>query len=446
MAKNMTEGKPINLIISFAFPMLIGNIFQQFYNLVDAAIVGKYVSANALAAVGATGSTTLLLLSLIMGLTNGASIIMSQCYGSGFYRELRRSVTALIYIVGIIAIIISVFGFFASGHILKLLNTPPEILHDSTTYLKIMFLGVTSLALFNGCSALLRSLGDSKTPLMILIIASIINIGLDLLFVLKFNMGVMGVGLATLISQFVSALICLTYIIKHRNALHIDNIPRFADKEMVKKVFKLGIPTAFQGSLIALGGMSVQSLINSFGAVTVAAYTASSKIDSMAIQPIVSIATALSVFTGQNMGADNTDRIKKGLKQTLLVMLCLCVTLAVTILIFRTQILSLFLDRTEASESIRIGSIYLSIIGIAYISAGVMQSFLNVLRGAGDVNFSMVAGIVELITRIVFAYLLSHIMGTSTGIWIATPISWITACVITVIRYRTGKWTKKKVI
>lgn len=444
MIKNMTKGTPVRLILGFALPMLVGNIFQQVYNIADAAIVGRFVSAEALAAVGASGSTTFFLISFLMGLTNGASIIMSQCFGCGMYDEMKKSVTGLAYILAVFSVLITILGIAITNPILHLLNTPSGIFEDAATYLRIQFTGVIGIAVYNGCAALLRSLGDSKTPLYMLIIASITNVVLDLVFIVNLNMGVAGAALATVVSQVLSAGLCIVYIAKYKKKLSIENLPTRPEKRMVIKIFRLGIPTALQSSLIALGGMSVQSLVNSFGAQTMAAYTAASKIDSMAIQPIVSVATALSVFTGQNVGIGNLERIKTGLRQTLCVMLGICVTIAVLIVIFRTGLLTLFLK--GADKSIEIGATYIAIIGIAYVIAGVMQTYLNVIRGAGDVNFSMIAGIVELGTRILFAYLLAYIMKSETGIWIATPLSWGMACSITVMRYYSGKWKTKKVI
>lgn len=444
MVKNMTEGSPVKLITAFALPMLIGNIFQQVYNLADAAIVGRFVSADALAAVGASGSTTFFLISFLMGLTNGASIIISQCFGCGAYQDMKKSVTALLSIMAVFIVLITGIGLLITEPVLRLLNTPAEIFPDAAAYLRIQFAGVLGVAVYNACAALLRSLGDSRTPLYMLIIASFTNIILDLLLILQFHMGVRGAALATVISQLLSSALCVAYIIRRREQLRLSHLPLRPDKRMVIKIFRLGIPTALQSSLIALGGMSVQSLVNSFGATTMAAYTAASKIDSMAIQPVVSVGTALSVFTGQNMGRNDIQRIQTGLKQTLFVMLGICMVIAALIVIFRFPLLGLFLKGSD--EALQIGARYISIIGIAYIIAGIMQSFLNVIRGAGDVNFSMIAGITELGTRIVFAYVLAWILHSSTGIWIATPIAWGTACLITVLRYLSGRWQTKRVV
>jgi len=258
-------------------------------------------------------------------------------------------------------------------------------------------------------------------------------------------MGVQGAAYATVISQFASAALCMSYIVKHRKEMGLTEMNFWPDKESLTLIFRTGFPSAFQSSMIALGGMSVQRLVNAYGASVMAAYVAANRIDSVAIQVIVSIGTALSVFTGQNMGQGDFKRIHEGLKKTLALMIGASVTIAVLVLIFRRDLMLLFLDQADSLEAIGIGATYLSIIGIAYVIAGIMQSYQNVIRGSGDVNTCMVAGLTELGGRIVFAYLLAGIIGV-TGIWIATPLSWGCGCIIPVVRYYSGKWKTKKLI
>lgn len=441
----MNEGSPVKLILSFAGPMIIGNIFQQFYNMVDAIVVGRFVGANALAAVGSSGSTNFLLISLMMGLTNGASIIIAQYFGHGDLKTMRKSIVALIYIILTIGTITSIAGILASKPILMALHTPESIMRDAVLYMQIYFAGVLSIAVYNMCSAILRSIGDSKTPLFSLIISSFVNVVLDLLFVVVFQLGVAGVAIATIIAQIISSVFCILVIMKKHRILHIERDEFPFNFELIQKIIKLGFPTALQSSLIAIGNMSVQSLVNSCGEMTVAAYTAASKIDSIAIQPIVSLGTAMSIFTGQNIGGGNIERIKRAVKQVLVVMIAGCIVVASFIVLFRIPLLSMFLDPTKAANAILTGSRYLQIVCVAYIIAGIMQTFLNVIRGAGDVNASMVAGIIELSARVGFSYLLINYWG-ATGLWIAIPISWGMACSFTVIRFLTGKWKTKAVI
>jgi Na+-driven multidrug efflux pump len=295
------------------------------------------------------------------------------------------------------------------------------------------------------CSAVLRSIGDSKTPLFSLMISSLINVVLDLIFVVVFKLGVAGVAIATIIAQIMSSVFCILVIWKKHSILHLNKDELGFDYDLSKKIVKLGVPTAFQSSLIAIGNMSVQSLVNSCGEMTVAAYTAASKIDSIAIQPIVSLGTAMSIFTGQNMGAGNVVRIKKAARQVVLIMIGGCILVASLIVLLRAPLLSMFLDPAKASDAIAIGKEYLQIVCVAYVIAGVMQTFLNVIRGAGDVNASMLAGIIELSARVGFSYLLIRYFG-ATGLWVAIPLSWGMACTFTVLRYLSGIWKTKAVI
>lgn len=446
MVKDMTEGNPIKLIMSFAVPMLIGNIFQQVYNLVDAAVVGRYVGDNALAAVGSTGSMLLFLVAFAIGLSGGAGIIISQYFGSKQYDKLKKTVVALFYIVVVITVVAMLIGIFGLDLFLELLDVPVEnnVRADAKSYMSIIFKFIFGMTAFNALASILRSVGDSKTPLYALSIASVINIGLDLLFVIVFDMGVCGVAYATIIAQITSAVICLVRLVRHREELYLTDIDWKPDMHIIGLIVKTGIPSAFQSCMISLGGMSVQRLVNAAGPATIAAYTASTKIDTIAIQVVISISTALSVFSGQNVGVGNYDRIKTALRQTLAVMLSACVAIAVIVLLTKSFLLTLFLDPEKAGEAIAIGEVYLSIIGVAYVIAGIMQTYQNIIRGAGDVQICMVAGLAELGARILFAYLLVGPLGT-TGIWLATPLSWGCGCIIPVARYYSGKWKLKRI-
>lgn len=443
--KDMTQGNPIKLIIGFAVPMLIGNIFQQIYNVVDTVVVGRYLGEEALAGVGSTGTLTFFLLALVLGLCNGAGLVIAQCFGCKDWKKLQEAVTAMIWVTGILTVIVSVLGITASEFFLRLLSVPDDVIGYSVTYLRILYTFVVGNVIYNGASAILRSTGDSKTPLYALIAASLVNVALDIFFIVVCNMGVAGVAYATIIAQFLSAAITVVFLFKKRKQIGLFTLDFLPKKEAVVLTIKTGFPAAFQSCMISLGGMSVQRLINSYGSEVMAAYVAANRIDSVAIQVIVSIGTALSVFTGQNMGKNQFDRIKEGLYKTLVIMVGASIMIAALVLVFRYQLMALFLDSDASARVISIGVTYLSIIGIAYVIAGIMQSYQNVIRGAGDVNTCMVAGLTELAGRIVFAYLLSALIGVN-GIWIATPISWGCGCVIPVIRYYSGKWKTKKLV
>ena len=443
--KTMTAGKPTPLILGFAVPLLIGSIFQQIYNFVDVIIVGRYLGEQALAGVGSTGNLTFFLLSLIMGLCNGAGIIVAQCFGAEDFQRMRRAVTAIIWVAGIMTVIVAIIGVVCNRFFLNLLSVPEDVIGYSEEYLRIVYIFVAGSVVYNGASAILRSFGDSRTPLVALIVGSVMNVVLDLVFVLVFEMGVSGVAFATVISQHASAAVCMVHLIRKREAYHLEKLEKKPDKEMVTQIFKVGVPTAFQSCLISVGGMSVQRLINSFGASVMAAYAAACKIDGIAIQVIVSLGSALSVFTGQNMGLKRFDRIREGLHSTLVMSFIASIAIAIVAFLFGENLMTLFLGTGASMEVVRIGAEYLAIMGIAYIICGIMQSYQNVVRGAGDVNVCMVAGMTELAGRVIFAYLLAPVLGV-TGIWIATPLSWGCGCVVPVVRYYTGKWKGKLLV
>lgn len=443
--KDMTAGSPAKLIIGFAIPMLIGNIFQQIYNVVDTLIVGQYLGEEALAGVGSTGTLTGFLLALVIGLCNGAGLVVAQCFGCHDTVKMKKAVVSLIWVATVMTVVVALVGIIGAEFFLRILSVPENVIGYSVTYLRIIYSFVLGNIAYNGAASILRSTGDSTTPLYSLICASLLNVVLDVFFIVVCNMGVSGVAYATVISQHLSAVICIAYLCRKRSVIGLDNMGFRTDTASSILIVKTGFPSAFQSCMISLGGMSVQRLINSYGASVMAAYVAANRIDSVAIQVIVSIGTALSVFTGQNMGTSDFKRIHEGLKKTLGMMMVASISIAIFVLVFRFKLMGFFLDSETSPEAVQIGATYLSIIGIAYVIAGIMQSYQNVIRGSGDVNTCMVAGLTELSGRIVFAYLLASKIGV-TGIWLATPISWGCGCVIPVIRYYSGKWKDKRLV
>lgn len=288
------------MIFAFAAPLLLGNIFQHMYNVIDSTIVGRFIGAQALAATGAPGSVLSLMMCLCMGLTSGAGIIIAQCYGAKNYDTLRSTIGTLITVLSILTGILMFIGTAVAVPVLRLINVPENILRDASIYMKIFMLATPFTMLYNFCSSLMRSIGDSRTPLVVLIISSFLNIGLDLLFITVFNWGVTGAALATGLAQAVSAGVCLSAVYRKRHELHIDSIKAEFVPNSALLIFKTGVPTAMQSCMISLGTLAVRSLINSFGASAMAAYTATTNIDSLAIMVVVSMGMALSVYSGQD--------------------------------------------------------------------------------------------------------------------------------------------------
>lgn len=443
--RDMTQGKPLNEIMNFAVPMLIASIFQQFYQVVDTLIVGRYLGADALAGVGSTGTLTFLLLNFALGMANGGGLILAQCFGRKDRRKMRESILAMAWTMGVLCLVLSLLGFVFAGTFLVLLNVPEAVLPYAVPYIRIILLFSSASMLYNGMSAILRSVGDARTPLVSLVVSSILNIGLDLLFVITFHGGVAGAAAATVLSEYAAAGVGLYRILQQKEEFGFSReygSGALPGKDAVLLVVRTSVPSSFQSSMISIGNLSVQRLINSFGAQTMAGYTAACRIDQLAIQTILSVGNALCVFTGQNIGAGRLDRITEGLKKSRVIMLLFAAVIALAAHFFRYPLMALFLDPGESPEATEVGASYLSIIGVAYLVCAVMQSYQNVIRGAGDVNTCMVAGLTELAGRIFFAYLLSPRLG-SVGIWLATPLSWSCGCVIPVIRYYSGKWKNR---
>ena len=439
---DMTAGPPLKTIMRFALPLLIGNLFNQLYNVVDTAIVGRFISADALAAVGSTGNVNSFLFMLIGGLCVGCGVIVAQYWGAERYKELARLLGTFALMILVVSVAVAVVGLLAAPFILRLLQVPPALLADAVSYMRITVGLVAGVACYNGAAAVLRSMGDSRTPLLAMVLSSATNVVLDLLLIIRFGMGVRGAAIATVAAQFLSAAVCLIALARRRAPMDFSNIRlRFCGAD-ARLLLKFGVPSALQSAMISLGGMSVQGLVNTFGSATMAAYTAVQRIDALTIQVVVSVSNALAVFTGQNIGVKNVARVRAGLRQTLAALSGICLALAVLVFFFRRGLLSLFLDPVTGAQSITLGGEYLTVIGFAYVIAAVMNTHLNVIRGAGDVNVSVVAGLFELGARVVFAYVLSHFIGV-WGIWLATPLSWGCGCIIPVVRYYSNEWTKK---
>jgi len=323
----MTEGSPVSLIVQFSVPMLIGNLFQQLYNLVDSVIVGQFVGADALAAIGATGSVTFLFFALCNGIGSGGGIITSQFFGNGDSSKVKRCIVNTGYIMVVFPVIVGTVAFVLSLTILNMLDTPGEIIKDAVSYMRIMCVGIVFVSLYNYAASMLRALGDSKTPLYFLIFSCILNTGLDVLFVYVFHMSVVGAGVATVISQLVSGISCLIYAVQKNEYFKLTRKDLSYDREISLKVIKLGVPLSLQFALIAISCMALQKVVNSFGKVAVAAFTATSRIEQLIHQPYQTLGAALSTFTGQNYGARKQDRITIGYRKSFMLMVIFSVAM-----------------------------------------------------------------------------------------------------------------------
>ena len=436
--KDMTKGTPWKLLLQFAVPLFIGNIFQQLYNMVDSIIVGNFVGPNALGAIGTTNSLTFLFFSLVAGLSVGIGIIVAQFFGSNNEDKVKDTIGNAIWIVIISSVIMACIGFFVAKPVLVLLRTDKVILGDATAYLKVTSIGICCTGLYNGVSSILRALGDSKTPLIFLIFASLVNVVLDLWFVLGLGWGVVGAGVATAFSQFLSAVTCIFYAYKSNTYFRLKKKNFKLNSYIVEKSLRLGIPVALQNSLIAFSLIVLQAIVNGYGATFTTAFTVISRIETLVQQPFMSLGAAVSTYTGQNLGAGKTDRVVKGFNSSNVMNVIFSAVVFVLFWTFTSPIVSIF---GKDAEVLRIASDGLRITSCFYVFLGLIYTTRNVLNGAGDAMFSLFTGIVECIGRVGFAYPLTLIpfLG-SYGVFVATGITWMLNGLFSLIRYKRGKW------
>lgn len=436
--KDMTKGTPWKLLLQFAVPLFIGNIFQQLYNMVDSIIVGNFVDPNALGAIGTTNSLNFLFFSLVAGLSVGIGIIVAQFFGSNNEEKVKDTIGNAIWIVLISSVIMACIGFFIAKPVLVLLRTDKVILGDATAYLKVTSIGICCTGLYNGVSSILRALGDSKTPLIFLIFASLVNVVLDLWFVLGLGWGVVGAGVATAFSQFLSAVTCIFYAYKSNTYFRLKKKNLKLNSYIVEKSLRLGIPVALQNSLIAFSLIVLQAIVNGYGATFTTAFTVISRIETLVQQPFMSLGAAVSTYTGQNLGAGKTDRVVKGFNSSNVMNVIFSAVVLVLFWTFTSPIVSIF---GKDAEVLRIASDGLRITSCFYVFLGLIYTTRNVLNGAGDAMFSLFTGIVECIGRVGFAYPLTLIpfLG-SYGVFVATGITWMLNGLFSLIRYKRGKW------
>lgn len=448
MARNiiqdMTNGSPIKLILKFSIPMLIGNVFQQFYNMVDSIVVGNNVSMDALAAVGATMPLNFLIFSLTFGLSAGVSIVISQYFGAKDYENVKKGFATAAYTILGVSIIMGILGILSCRWLLELLNTPDTIIAQSEIYMKISYAGILGIAGYNGMASVLRALGDSITPLIFLIVASVLNVVLDLLFVIVFQWGVPGVAIATIISQAVSAVGCIIYAYKKIELLRMPIHEFKPDKVIFGKCIRLGLPVAIQNSFVSISTMVLQGVINSYGDVVIAASTAANRIDQLMLQPGMSVGAAIAAFAGQNIGAGKLDRVKKGFYAASKIIILFSLIMLPLIYFGGERIMMLFTKEEDIEvariglEAIRVTSFFYAFVGMIFVSR-------NFLSGVGDIRIPMVMGLTEVLCRVIVANVLSVKIGYS-GIWWATAITWLITCAVGSARVASGKWKNKSII
>ncbi|HBG2862982.1 MATE family efflux transporter [Clostridioides difficile] len=441
--KDLTTGHEGKSIFFFAMPMLIGSLFQQLYNTADSIIVGRFIGKEAMAAVSGANPIMFLLVAALMGVSLGFSILVSQFYGSGDLKKVKATIDTTYILLFIGSILISILGIVFGGPMLKLMNTPESVFAQSKLYLTIIFSGILFSAGYNSVSAILRGLGDSVTPLYFLIIATILNIVLDLTFIVVLRMGVEGVALATIMAQAVSFIISIIYLNKKHEVLKFKIKGIVYDNKIFKDGLRLGLPSGVQQMLFSIGNMALQFLVNSYGTSAMAAFGAGLRIENFISLPIMNLGSAVSTFVAQNIGAGENERVKKGIRESIKMTLVLAVTVISLILLFRENLIALF---NTDKDVIKIGSSYLFIIGPFFLFIGTSFVLSSAMKGAGDSMFALISSIVSLwLGRLPASYMLSKFFGTD-GIWMGIPFGWTLGLIVTVIYYKKGHWKTKAIV
>lgn len=440
---DMTTGSPAKLILSFAVPLLIGNLFQQLYNMVDSVVVGRFVGSTALAAVGAAFPVVFLLFSLFLGIGIAAMILISQFYGAGESERVQDTVDTLYTMFITAAVPIAVIGILISKPIIQLMAVPADTADQCWTYMVIILGGMIGSFGYNANSGILQGLGDSKTPLLFLIISSILNVILDLVFVIVFHWGVAGVAIATVIAQIFSWVFGIFYINKKYPQIHINPFKFRFNKELAKKILKLGLPTAAEQAMFSVGVMALQRLINGYGSAFMAAYNSAGKLDTFMFMPIQSFATAATTFVGQNIGANRYDRVHRGTRDTLL--LCCGTSLALAVLLLPVGRFCMQLFTTDEAV-IEFGYGYLIRVLPFYWIQAIMFVFNSIMRGAGEVKVPIISSVCGLwIARLPAAYLLAHFF-EPVDLYFCYAIGWTLGVLICVPYYLSGRWKNKSLV
>ena len=447
---NMITDQPGKSLFFFALPMILGNLFQQFYTTVDSIIVGQFVGEDALAAVGASYSLTTVFIMIAIGGGIGASVITSQYLGAGIYRKMKTSVSTALISFLVLSLVLAVIGLVGNRMILTGLNTPENILSDAVLYLKIYFLGLPFLFMYNILSSIFNALGNSRTPLYLLIFSSLLNIVMDLVMVRVFHLGVAGVAIATVIAQGLSAVIsfCLLLRLIKTFAEETDadtGKRKLYDFSMLGNMIKVAIPSMVQQSIVSIGMLLVQSVVNGFGSSVLAGYTAGMRIESICIVPMIATGNAVSTFTSQNLGAGAPERVRKGYLAGVKMVAAFAVLICLVLTVFHGPIINAFLEEGSDAAAFATGNDYLTFIAFFFICIGMKAVTDGVLRGAGDVVVFTLANLINLGIRVSFAFGFAGIIGVE-AVWFAVPMGWSTNFVISFIRYLSGKWSRKKLI
>ena len=442
---DMTEGSIMRHLINFAIPLLVGNIFQQLYNMVDTWVVGNYVSNEAFSAVGSLGPIANMLIGIFMGLSSGAGVVISQYYGAKRYDKVQDTVHTSIVMTLVLAAIFTVIGIFMTPYMLHFMKTPDNVFPESKTYLTIYFAGIIGLMIYNIGSGILRAVGDSKRPFYFLVVSAVLNTVLDLLFVLVFHMGVAGVALATIIAQGVSAVLVLIALLRSHSCIRLEVRRLKMHWDMLAKIIKVGIPAAIQMAITSFSNVFVQSYINFFGADCMSGWTAYAKIDQLILLPMQSLALSSTTFVGQNLGRNLVDRAKKGIRISLLMSIAATLILMLPVILFAPSLVAFFNNKPEVIEY---GTLMLRWLSPFYVLCCVNQIYSGALRGAGDSRAPMIILLCSFVFfRQAYLYIMAnYISNTIIPIGMAYPAGWLLASILTLIYFKKAKLNKNRLV
>ncbi len=446
--QDMTAGRPMEKLIQFSLPLLIGNLAQQLYNTVDSIVVGKYIGDTALAAVGTAGPILNLLLVLFMGIATGASIMASQYFGAKDRPGLSRVVGCSIVLTVASGLLMTAVGWFASPFLIGLISPPADVAAGAVTYLRIIFIGILGGALYNILSGVLRGIGDSFYPLLFLVLACVLNIILDILFVARFNLGVAGVAWATIIAQGISGVLCLIRLVGMKHLIDVNRQTLVPDKPITRRLCMMGLPAGVTQALFSMSAIVVQGLTNSMGTAVIAASVAVMRVDGFAMMPNFTFGTASTTYVGQNIGARRIDRVRAGIKDLLKLALGTAAVLVACILLFGHGLIGMF---TDTEDVISIGIRALRWLALGYVAFAVSQVLQGAMRGAGETMVPMWISIVSTIMiRLPLAYLLAALTrseawpkGNPDALFASLLISWLLGMAMTVYTYRRGAWKRR---
>lgn len=441
--QDLTRGPEGKQILIFALPMLLGNVFQQLYYIVDTLIIGHFLGTEALASAGASFPVIFVLISLMIGITTGINVVISQYFGNKNFTNVKKAIDTVFIFLFISSIVLTILGLVFSEHIFRLIGLPEELMGQTLEYFNVYIAGLIFMSGYNGTSAVLRGMGDSKTPLYFLIISVFLNIGFDLLFVAVFKWGIAGISFATVLAQAIAFGLSVLYLNRYHPLIRFSFKGLVFDRDIFRHSLRIGIPTGLQHTFVALGMAALMTIVNGFGTPTIAAYSIAWRIDSFATLPAMNFGMALSTFVGQNMGANKVERVRKGLIATLLMTSGYSLLITLIAWFYGKTLMGFF---TDDPQVIAIGYDYLVIVSSFYIVFGAMFAMHGTLRGAGDTLIPMFITLFSLwVLRVPFSWFLSLRMG-ETGIWWGIPIAWVFGLLASFIYYKTGRWKTKAVV